>query len=156
MNGEAKMERKLSIDMLDRELIGLLQKNARMPVSMLAKKLGVARTTIQSRLNRLESEKIISGYRVELGQAFGAPQVRATVLAQIDPHKSGEIMSLLKSMVEVERICTTSGRFDLQIELSTDTTEALDVVLDRIGASKALRSSETLIQLTTKYQRPTR
>ena len=50
----------------DQELIALLQTNARMPVSELARRLGVSRTTIQDRLRRLEINGVIAGYGVRL------------------------------------------------------------------------------------------
>ena len=48
---------------------------------------------------------------------------------------------------------TTSGRFDLLVQLSADTTEELDGTLDRIGEIKGVRSSESLIHLSTKIDR---
>ena len=46
---------------LDRQLIALLRENARMPVVALAKKLRVARATVQNRIARLEHEGVIVG-----------------------------------------------------------------------------------------------
>jgi predicted butyrate kinase (DUF1464 family) len=51
------------------------------------------------------------------------------------------------------RVHTTSGRFDMIAEISADTTEELDETLDWIGEAKGVRSSESLIQLSTKIDR---
>lgn len=40
----------------DRALLALLSENARMPVAELARKLGLSRTTVQARIERLEAE----------------------------------------------------------------------------------------------------
>ena len=52
----------------DEALISLLRVNARLPVSELARRLGVSRTTVQDRLKRLENNGIIAGYSVRLGE----------------------------------------------------------------------------------------
>ena len=49
------------LDEIDRQLIAALQINARESVAMLARQLGIARTTVTSRLARLEKDKVISG-----------------------------------------------------------------------------------------------
>lgn len=60
--------RSITLDEIDRQLIALLQINARESVATLARQLGIARTTVNSRLERLEKNKVISGYGVRLGQ----------------------------------------------------------------------------------------
>lgn len=57
-----------ALDEIDRQLIAALQINARESVAMLARQLGIARTTVTSRLARLEKSKVITGYGVRLGQ----------------------------------------------------------------------------------------
>ena len=54
-------------DQTDRELIALLQANARESTANLARKLGVARTTVVARLARLEAEGVLVGYTAKLG-----------------------------------------------------------------------------------------
>ena len=56
--------RPITLDEIDRQLIALLQINARESVATLARQLGIARTTVNSRLERLEKNKVISGYGV--------------------------------------------------------------------------------------------
>ncbi|MGN6666870.1 MAG: Lrp/AsnC family transcriptional regulator, partial [Trinickia sp.] len=56
------------LDELDRNLLTLLQANARESVANLARQLGVARTTVLARVERLERMQVIAGYGVRLGQ----------------------------------------------------------------------------------------
>ena len=59
----------------------------------------------------------------------------------------------LKAMAPVERIHTTSGRVDLLVQVVSGSTADLDEALDRIGAIDGVRSSESLIHLSTKLDR---
>lgn len=57
-----------NLDEIDRKLIFALQINVRESVALLARKLGIARTTVTSRIAQLEKTKVITGYGVRLGQ----------------------------------------------------------------------------------------
>jgi DNA-binding Lrp family transcriptional regulator len=140
------------IDETDRKLIALLQDNARLPVATLARRLGLARTTVQARLDRLENSGIIAGYALRLGQAARAA-LRATALLSIEPRTGPAVLARLKSLPQVRRVHTTSGRFDLIVTIEAETTEALDDTLDRIGEAKGVKGSESLIHLSTKLDR---
>jgi len=141
------------MDDLDKSLIGLLQADARQSMATLARKLRVARTTVQSRLDRLESSGIIAGYTVKLGEEAARPLIRASVLVAIEPRGQAAILSRLRAMPEIERAFTTSGRFDLLLQVAAANTPALDAVLDAVGGLPGVRSSESLILLTTRIDR---
>ncbi|MCC1492502.1 Lrp/AsnC family transcriptional regulator [Cognatishimia sp. F0-27] len=142
----------VNIDETDRALVALLAENARLPVSDLARRLGLARTTVQARLDRLETQGVIAGYTLKRGAAL-RPPLRATVLVALEPRAAPAVLSRLKSMPAVETVHTTSGRVDLLITLSAQDTEALDATLDKIGEAEGVRSSESLIHLSTKIAR---
>jgi DNA-binding Lrp family transcriptional regulator len=141
------------MDELDRTIIGLLSADARMSVATLARRLKVARSTIQARLERLETGGIIAGYTLKLGEEARQGRLRASVLLTIEPRGQAAILSRLKAIAEVERVFTTSGRFDLLLQVAAPNTAVLDGVLDQIGAMTGVKSSESLIHLSTRIDR---
>ena len=112
------------MDELDRNIVGLLGADARMSVATLARRLKVARSTIQARLERLETTGIIAGYTIKLGEAAREGRLRATILVTIEPRSQGAILARLKSIPEVERVHTTSGRFDFLVQVDLDRVQA--------------------------------
>jgi DNA-binding Lrp family transcriptional regulator len=141
------------MDDLDRGILSLLGADARMSVATLARRLKVARSTIQARLERLETGGIIAGYTVKLGEAARQGRIRATVLLSIEPRAQAAVLARLKAIPEVERINTTSGRVDLLLQVAASSTSVLDGVLDQVGEITGVRSSESLIHLSTKLDR---
>ena len=141
------------MDDLDRSILSLLGADARMSVATLARRLKVARSTIQARLERLETTGVIAGYTLKLGEEVLQGRLRASVLVSIEPRAQAAILSRLKAIPEVERVFTTSGRFDLLMQIAAPNTQALDHVLDQIGALTGVRSSESLIHLSTRIDR---
>lgn len=142
----------MEIDETDDRLLSLLRQNARTPISSLARSLGLARTTVQARMERLERTGSIAGYTTREGSR-SRPKLRATALLSIEPRSGPAVLSTLKSLPEVETVNTVSGRVDMIVTLAASDTETLDRILDQIGETRGVLSSESLIHLTTKIDR---
>lgn len=141
------------MDDIDARLLALLGDNARASVATLARRIGLARSTVQARIDRLEAKGVIAGYALRLGAGANAAEIRATVLLTIEPRATPAVLARLKGMRQVEAAHTASGRFDLVVTLSANSTAELDDTLDRIGAIDGVRGSESLIHLSTKIDR---
>lgn len=142
----------MQIDATDTRLLTLLRDNARAPVTELARALGLARTTVQARIERLENSGVIAGYTLRASAAT-RPILSATVLISIEPRSAPAVLDRLRSLSGVNTVHTTSGRFDLLVQITADTTSELDATLDRIGEARGVHSSESLIHLATKIDR---
>ena len=141
------------MDDADRLLLDMLAANARTPVATLARRLGLARSTVQARIDRLEAKGVIAGYALRLGHGAAAAAIRATVLLTLEPRATAAVLTRLKAMRQVEAAHTASGRFDLVLTLAARSTAELDDTLDRIGEIAGVRGSESLIHLSTKIDR---
>ncbi|UWQ77774.1 Lrp/AsnC family transcriptional regulator [Leisingera sp. S132] len=139
-------------DETDQRLVSLLRENARRPVAELARHLGLARTTVQARIERLEATGVITGYTLK-SSAAARPPLQATVLMSIEPRSGPEVLARLRSLPGVEVVHTTSGRFDLLAQVVAQSTSELDETIDSIAEARGVRSSESLIHLATKLDR---
>ncbi|MBI6629538.1 Lrp/AsnC family transcriptional regulator [Pontibaca salina] len=142
----------MQLDDTDKHLLALLRENARRPVADLARRLGLARTTTQARIDRLENSGAIAGYTLKASAAT-RPALRATILVSVEPRSTPAVLDRLRALPGVEAVHTTSGRWDLLVQATADSTSALDATLDRIGEARGVRSSESLIHLATKIDR---
>lgn len=141
------------MDDTDRELLAQLEGNARLPVATLARRLGLARSTVQARIERLEEKGIIAGYALRLGDAARGDRIRATVLISIEPRSTPAVLARLKTLTQVETAHTASGRWDMVLHVSAPSTTELDEVLDAIGEIDGVKGSESLIHLSTRIDR---
>lgn len=141
------------MDEIDEKLLTALAENARLPVATLARRFGLARSTVQARIDRLEARGVIAGYALRLGEGAVPSAIRATVLLTLEPRATAAVVTRLKSMRQVEAAYTASGRFDLVVMLAARSTAELDDTLDRIGEIDGVRGSESLIHLSTKIDR---
>ncbi|ALB14947.1 AsnC family transcriptional regulator [Burkholderia pseudomallei] len=145
------------LDDLDRNLVALLQANARASVADLARQLGVARTTVLARIARLERTQVIAGYSVRLGQDVLDASIYAYVGIILAPKYGKDVLKRLDRMPEVQLLCAVSGevRLDYVAWLRADSPERLNDLLDQIGALEGVERTTTSIILARKIDRGT-
>jgi len=137
------------MDDTDRELISLLRADARTPIVTLAKKLRVARATVQNRMAKLEADGTIVGYTLRLRPEADGHRIRALTSIEVSGNHGEEVRRVLRGNPNVVALHTTNGRWDLVAELRTDTLESFDRVLNAIRNVPGITNTETSILLST-------
>jgi DNA-binding Lrp family transcriptional regulator len=141
------------LDETDRALLALLRENARAPTSELARRLKLSRTTVQSRLGRLERTRVIAGYTITVGAEAEAAQVRAHILITLEPRKSSSIEGALRRIPELRTLHSVSGPFDMIAIVAAASIGELDHLIDRIGALDGVERTTSAIVLSTRIDR---
>lgn len=137
----------------DEALLVLLNENARLSTAELGRRLGLSRTTVQSRLERLEQSGIIDGYTVRLSDAYRKGRLTASVLIVIAPKVQGSVIAGLKKMAPVARVQSVSGPYDLIVEVDAADVQQLDETIDAIGELDGVDRTISLVVLSTRYAR---
>jgi len=141
------------LDPTDVALLALLRDDARAPTAELARKLGLSRTTVQSRMERLRRQRVIAGYTVVVPDELEAELVRAHVLITLAPKRSGAIELALRKIAEVRVLHSVSGPFDLIAIVAAASIGELDALIDRIGVLDGVERTTSAIVLSTRIQR---
>jgi DNA-binding Lrp family transcriptional regulator len=138
------------MDDTDHKLVALLRENARTPVATLARKLDVARGTVQNRLSRLETDGVIVGYTVRLKPHVEEHRIRALMTVVVEGNRTEAVIKALRGEPAVGALHTTNGRWDIVAELRADSLEEFDRVLARIRLLEGISSTETSLLLSTR------
>lgn len=140
-------------DEVDRALVALLQANARESAANLARKLGVARTTVLARLARLERDKVLVGYTAVLGQDMHDASLQAYVGISVQPRAGRAVEQRLSRMPELRQLCTVAGEFDYIALIRADSAARLDALLDEIGGVEGVSRTTTSVVLARRIDR---
>lgn len=143
----------MTISAADAQLLDLLGADARASTSSLARQLGVSRTTVQSRIERLQQAGVIAGYTVRLGQAHERGQVRAHISITVLPKKMPAVVRALQAIAAVRSLHSVSGVHDLVAMAAVDGVAAMDELTDAIGAIDGVERTTTAVILGTKFER---
>ena len=138
---------------LDDALLQHLKQNARVTIARLSRLLGVSRSTVTDRIERLEQRGIIRGYTVVLGDEAGRRRVRAHIMVNVSAGLAGSLVRELQRMPSILRAYAVSGIYDLIVVAEADSTEELDEVLDRVREMDGVESTLTSVVLSTKFER---
>jgi DNA-binding Lrp family transcriptional regulator len=134
-------------------LISLLRENARASTAELARRLGVSRTTVQSRIERLEQRGVITGYGVRLSPDYEQGLVRAHVLLTVTPKLADKVVRNLRALAPVRTLHSVSGNFDMIVIIDAPSIKDLDALLDQIGAMEGVERTSSSIILSTRIDR---
>lgn len=137
----------------DQRLLLLLRQNARMSISDLARALHLSRSTVQNRLGRLESNGVIKGYSVQLGEAYAANQVEAHVSIKVYQKLTARTNASLDSISQVSQLFSVSGEYDLIAIVQAQSLEELSAVLDEIGNLEGVERTNSAVVLETRFRR---
>jgi DNA-binding Lrp family transcriptional regulator len=137
----------------DLTLLSLLRENARASTAELARRLGVSRTTVQSRIERLERRGVIAGYGVRLSPEYEQRLIRAHVLVNVTPKLSDRVVASLRAITNVRSLHSVSGNFDMIVIVESPSIGDLDGLIDRIGALEGVERTLSSIILSTRIDR---
>ncbi|GHG29555.1 AsnC family transcriptional regulator [Paracoccus aerius] len=137
----------------DRQLLMILSEDARMPIATLARRMGVARATVQARLDRLVEVGIISGYSVRLSDDYQNSLARAHVMIVLTEKALGQVVRALQIFSEVIAVHSVSGSVDLIVEVAAPTIQDLDRTIDAIGELDGVARTQSSVILSTRFQR---
>lgn len=141
-----------TLDAVDRKLIALLQDNARLSTVALAKAVGLSRSAVQERLQRLEAAGVIAQYTVRLGSG-GDPLQAWLLLRYADGFSCDDVMPPLSALPQVQRVYSVAGEIDLMVLVRTDTPGQLADLREAIAMLKGVDDVTTLAVLRVTLER---
>ena len=143
----------MPIDPIDQKLIAALKDNGRASTADLARRVGRSRTTVQSRIERLERDGVILGYGARLAPDLEHGAVRVHVMIKIGPKEARAVEAALRAIPQVRLLHSVSGDYDMIALAGTPDVGAMDAVIDRIGALAGVERTTSSIVLSTKLDR---
>lgn len=137
------------LDELDHRLLELLAVDGRATMSDLGRAVGLSRTAVLARVQRLEQTRVIRGYRAEVvlpGPSPAAHRARVGLVIQTtDVAGYVRRLAALPSVTEVE---TVAGEYDLIALITAPDSAELDRLLDTVAGWRETRRTTTWVVLT--------
>jgi Lrp/AsnC family transcriptional regulator for asnA, asnC and gidA len=143
------------IDKLDRQIIGIISKNARIPFKDVAEACGVSRAAIHQRVQKLIDANVIigSGFNINpkvLG--FNTCTYIGVKLERGSMYK--DVVPKLESIPEIVEIHYTTGPYTMLLKMyASDNEHLMELVNGKIQEIDGVTETETLISLRTSLKR---
>ena len=147
-DGSARLLGKMSIDSLDARLIEVLRDNPRVGLLEVARQLEVARGTVQARLAKLEARGVITGFGPEVDPTALGYTITAFVFIELAQGRLAEAVAVMDAMPEVLEADAISGPQDVICRLVARDTEHLQVLVNELLRTPAIRRCTSYIALS--------
>jgi Lrp/AsnC family leucine-responsive transcriptional regulator len=139
------------IDDTDRQILDILQKDARISNAEVARRVGMAPSAVFERIRKLEERGVITGYTARLDPHALGLGLLAFVLVRSDEKLGApETEARLAEIPEAQEVHHIAGEDCFLVKVRTPNTESLGRLLrERFGAIPTVRSTKTTIVLQT-------
>ncbi|GAA3822118.1 MULTISPECIES: Lrp/AsnC family transcriptional regulator [Amycolatopsis] len=137
------------MDALDARLLLLLTDSPRLNVLDCARRLGVARGTVQARLDRLTEQGILGGFPPQLNLAAMGYGLTAFAVIEIAQGQRTSVSEALDAIEEVCEVHATTGQGDLFVRMVARDHDDLQRVIDAVVSVPGVRRTSTSLALST-------
>lgn len=138
----------MTIDELDGRIIGLMEREPRIGLLEVSRRLGVARGTVQARVAKLTERGVVTGFGPQIEPARMGYPVLAFVFLEIAQGRLAEAVEVLEAMPEVIEAHGTTGPLDLLCRVVARDNEHLQEILNAVLASPSIRRSTSYIAMS--------
>lgn len=140
------------IDELDKQLINILSKDARISNRKIAGELGVTEGTVRGRIRRLQKERLIAFTAITSFEMEDSTRM-AIIGIQVDPAQVADISRKISDIPAINAVMVTMGRFNIMAFcLFSELDQLHEISSDQVLAMSGVHHVETSIAVRTlKY-----
>lgn len=120
------------MDHIDKQLLIMLQENARVPIKQLAEKVYLSSPAVAARIERLEKKGIIKGYHTDIDWMKLGQHITAFINLEVAPAQKQEFYPFIKDCPNVMECNCVTGTYSMLIKVCFDTTMDLDAFIGEI------------------------
>ncbi len=137
------------MDHIDRQLLNILQDNARVPLKQLAERVYLSSPAVAARIARLEEQGIIKGYHTEIDWLKLGQHITAFINLEVAPAQKPEFYPFIKACPNVMECNCVTGNFSMLIKVCFPSTMDLDAF---IGEVQKFGKTSTQIVFSTAVE----
>ncbi|WP_121821221.1 Lrp/AsnC family transcriptional regulator [Halostella salina] len=145
----------MELDETDREILRILQADARTPFSEVAREIDMSSATVHDRVSRMEEAGVIEGYHAEVDPRAVGLGISAVVGLRVEQGREQDTLDRLQEIEGVQEIHLTTGEWDVMARVYADDADALrELMFERVARMDGFARSQTMVILGTHHESP--
>ena len=141
------------MDAIDRQLLDLLRRSARLSYAELARKVGLSAPAVHERVGKLENAGVIRGYHADVDPESVDLGVTALVRVVHDTSVDiDDLVAAIRELPEIESCYFLAGEESLLLKLRVATIAELERLVVQLGRTAGVANTRTTIALSTKWE----
>ena len=144
-----------ALDDTDREILRILQQDARTPFSEIARRIEMSSATVHDRVNRMKDAGVIEGYHAKVDPQAVGLGASAFVGLQVEQGREDAVEGFvdhLRDVDGVQEVHLTTGDWDVLIRVYAEDTDGLrELLFDNVATVEGFGRSYTMVVLGTEH-----
>ena len=137
----------MELDDVDRQILNLLQDDARRSFKEIAEEAKVSEATVFVRVKKLMKNSVIKSYKAIVDPKQVGKGTLAFVMLKANPNVYTKVLPTLVDMDEIYEIYDVTGAYYAILKIRTSSTEELATIIDKIGMIEGITGTETTVVL---------
>jgi len=143
----------VELDETDREILRILQQDARTPFSEIARRIDMSSATVHDRVNRLEERGVIEGYHASIDPKAVGLGISAIVGLRVEQGREQDTLTRLSEIDGVQEVHLTTGEWDVMARVYAENADELrELMFDRVARMDGFSRSQTMVILGSHYE----
>jgi len=143
----------MELDDTDREILRILQEDARTPFSEIARRIDMSSATVHDRVNRMKDEGVITGYHASVDPKALGYGISALVGLRVKQGREQDTLDRLADIDGVQQLHLTTGEWDVVARVFAENADALrELMFERITQMDGFDRSQTMVILGTPLE----
>jgi DNA-binding Lrp family transcriptional regulator len=147
------MKNNIKLDVTDKKILDILQRNSNITNAQLAKEIGLSPAPTLERVNKLETSGVIKSYHAVIDPASVGLGVSTFVMVTLKGHNKDNINKFIGAIKSIDEVVechhiTGAGDFILKIVCS-DITAYQQLMLDKVSNIEVVDSLQSMVILST-------
>jgi len=143
----------MELDDTDREILRILQEDARTPFSEIARQIDMSSATVHDRVNRMKEADVITGYHATVDPKALGYGISALVGLRVKQGREQDTLDKLADIDGVQEVHLTTGEWDVMARVYADDADALrDLMFERVTQMDGFDRSQTMVILGTHME----
>ncbi|HJU84359.1 MAG TPA: Lrp/AsnC family transcriptional regulator [Holophagaceae bacterium] len=147
---------KPALDRIDRQILALLQKDARLSNKELAARVDLAPSSCLARVQRLRDTGVLRGFHAFVDPKALGVGIQALIAVSLKQHSREKVLAFSRhvlSLKEVVALYHVTGHMDFQVHVAVKDTDHLrDLALDAFTSRPEVESINTALLFDTKWK----
>ncbi len=135
------------LDKLDRKILSSLLSNGRESIANLSRNIGLSRTAVAERINRLEKTGIIKGYTAQIRVENEGRKAASYLLISCEKGKKNDVTNALKEIPEVRLTSVVGGSFDIIALIEAPDLQSIHHLCNEIESFNGIQKLDTTVVL---------
>lgn len=142
-------------DPVDHAILAAVSRDGRATLSQLSEAVGLSTSAVQSRLKRLESRGLITGYQAVLDpEAVGVPLSAFIEITPLDPAQPDDAPERLEHLTAIEACHSIAGEASYMLFVRVESPRALEALIRDIRSAASVNTRTTVVLQTFFENRP--